>query len=353
MEIQKPKPYGLYQAGEAVHNTMLMIASRRDAVSDGTAIANIFGVLDIDMYLVTFWPGQVVFIIALPSNGKSFIARMFALNVLNTIMNTGDDRVVVWVTVEEPVEKVVAHFLAALSGVSSTSVMSGRMSDVELHYLESNIAEVTTWPLYIIGHSISQRGEDDERKLGARMTRRQIQLDLEYIMNFLKKDIAIVILDYVQRVHPENYEKNEPHMRETIDWTRDMALLCACPFIACSQARSEVWDKAIAIPGMGDGQWTSNISQTGDTILTSWMPKTTVGPGGVINKFGGFTDLTVEEGHMFVRVAKQREGQAGKIFLLDTKVDMLQWDLIPPRAVDLNAPYYKNRAASENEEIPF
>ena len=328
------RPYGLHYAPEAVSRTLAMINSRQEAVEQGTAIASIFGIPAIDNYVVTFWPGQVIFTIALPSNGKSFIARMHAKHILNTLMDTDDDRVIVWITVEEPVEKVTGHWLAALAGVSSTSLMSGRIDEVEYHKLEAYVSELTTWPIFIIGHSVSRRNENDERVQGARLTRNQIQSCLEYIMNTLKKDIAFVVLDYIQRVHPEDYEKNEPHMRATVDWTRDLALMCACPIEVCSQAKNEVADRKFPLPLMTDGQWTSSIGQTGDTIFGAWMPKTSHGTGAHIDKFAGFNDMEIREGHMFIRVAKQRDGQAGGIFLVEARPDLLTWNSIERISLD-------------------
>lgn len=356
------KPYGLHYAPEAVANTLAMINSRQDAVEQGTAIANIFGIKDIDRYVVTFWPGQVIFVIALPSNGKSFIARMHAKHILNTLMDTDDDRVIVWITTEEPVEKVTAHWLAALAGVSSTAIMSGRVDEVEYHKLEAYVAEVTTWPIFIIGHSVSTRDEHNERKQGARLTRHQITQGLDYIMNTLGRDIAFVVLDYIQRVHPDDYEKNEPHMRATVDWTRDLALMCACPVEVCSQAKNDVADRKHPLPLMTDGQWTSSIGQTGDTIFSAWMPKTSLGIGGRVDKFAGYNDLEVREGHMFIRVAKQRDGSAGNIFLVEAKPDLLLWDVSERISLDNAAKNLDNLRydasqdmmyKKEQKEIPF
>lgn len=351
MNISSDRPYGLHYAPEAVQRTLAMINSRQEAVDKGTAIANIFGIPELDNYIVTFWPGQVIFTIALPSNGKSFIARMHAKHILNTLMETDDDRVIVWITTEEPVEKVVGHWLAALAGVSSTSIMSGRVSEVEYYKLEAYIAEVTTWPIYIIGHSVSTRDVDNQRRLGARLTRKQIQTGLEFIMNVLGKDIAFVVLDYIQRVHPEDYEKNEPHMRATVDWTRDLALMCACPVEICSQARNEVADRKHPLPLMTDGQWTSSIGQTGDTIFGAWMPKTSLGVGGYVDKFAGYNDLQIREGHMFIRVAKQRDGQAGGIFLVEAKPDLLQW--VPWERISFDEAIDRKRKEERTEPDPI
>ncbi len=333
---QKERPYGLHDASEAVQATLITIEDRKDAVARGTAIANLWGIPDIDEYTVTLWPGQVIYTVALMSNGKSFVARMHAKHVLNGLMATEDSRVVVWITVEEPVEIVTAHWLGAMSGVSSTSITSGHITDVEMHHLNASIAEVTTWPLYIIGHGVSSRDEEGKRKFGARMTRAQISECLNYIMNVLNRDIAYIVIDYLQRIQPDNYEQNEPHMRQTVDWTRELALWCGCPVEVCAQAPRSLADKRYPLPGMTHVEWTNNAGQTADTMFTMWMPKTTLGVGAEIQNFAGFTSLKIQEDHMFMRVAKQREGPAGNIYLLIVKPDTLEWKLSKPVHIDLN-----------------
>ena len=346
------KPYGLHDAAEAVKATLITIDERKDAVARGTAIANLWGIPDIDEYIVTLWPGQVIYTVALMSNGKSFVARMHAKHVLNGLMAADDERVVVWVTVEEPIEKVTAHWLGAMSGVSSTNITSGRISDVEMYTLRASIAEVTTWPLYIIGHGVSSRDEDGNRMYGARMTRGQISECLNYIMNVLKRDIAYVVIDYLQRIHPDNYEKNEPHMRQTVDWTRELALWCGCPVEVCAQAPRSLADKRYPLPGMVHVEWTNNAGQTADTMFTMWMPKTKLGVGTEIRNFGGFSSLVVEDSHMFMRVAKQREGPAGHVYLLTVKPDMLQWKLIKPTLGPYRRPepWEKDTTREETQE---
>lgn len=348
------QPYGLHDVSEAIQATLLTIAERKAAVAAGTAIANLWGIRAIDEYVVTFWPGQVIVTAALMSNGKSFTARMHMKHVLNSLMATDDKRVGVWVTVEEPVEKVTAHWLAAMSGVSSTSITAGRINDFEMHQLNAYIAEVTTWPLYIIGHAVSNRDERGERKYGARMTRNQITECLNYIMNVLKRDIAYIVIDYLQRIQPDDYEKNEPHMRQTVDWTREVALWCGCPVEVCAQSPRSLTDKKYALPGMTHVEWTNNAGQTADTMFTTWMPKTTLGVGTEINNFAGFNSITVEENHMFMRVAKQREGPAGNVYLLWVEPDKLRWNLVVPGERARGEQWSKTyRQEEPQEEIPF
>jgi len=226
-----------------------------------------------------------------------------------------------------------------------------------MHHLRASIAEVTTWPLYIIGHAVAERNEEGKRKYGARMTRNQISECLDYIMNVLNRDIAYVVIDYLQRIQPDDYEKNEPHMRQTVDWTRELALWCGCPVEVCAQAPRYLAEKRYPIPGMVHVEWTNNAGQTADTMFSMWMPKTTLGVGSEIQNFAGFTSLTVEENHMFVKVAKQREGPAGNTYLLWVEPDKLKWSLVEKRVINLHDDeawkISKKTPKEEQNKIPF
>jgi len=351
-EGEVKRPYGLHTASDAVFATFDTIEDRRQQVASGTALAGIFGIPLIDTYIRPLWQGQTIYLVAMMSNGKSLTARMAAVNVLKSLMeNENDDRVVVWITVEEPVETVTASWLSAMGRISSSDVMSGGISDVQMHHLRGQIAEISTWPLLIVGKTLSQRGADGIKRQGSLMTRGQIEKCLDYIMNVMKKDIAFIVLDYMQRVDFDDgdYQGMEPHMRKTVDWNRSISLWAACPFMICAQAAKASTEKKFAIPGMTNVGWTNKAGQDADMMISTAMPKTIYGVGSELDDIFlgyGFDEhgallsrkltvpLTVESGHMFVKITKNRGNEAGGLFLLDTQPGLMQWDLMLPTSVE-------------------
>lgn len=356
MSNEIDRPDGVLNASEAVDATLHTIEERKKRVESGTALANMWGIPEMDGLINPYWAGDTVYVEAYLSNGKSFIARMKAYNALKILMENNMNEAVVWITPEESVEKVTAHFLSKMSGISASSIISGRISDVEMHRMSTYVAEVTTWPLFIIGNSIAQRDSGGKKQKPVRLTMAQIEDGLDFIMNKLNVDIALLILDYFQKVaFPEDYAGNmEPHMRNVVDWNRSMAKWAGAPFVICAQSNRQVLEKKLAIPGMNDIEWTNRAGEDADFIFGSLFPKTTLGVGSVIEDVtlfnGSLTRLTVTHRHMFIKVAKQRDGRAGDIFLLEAYPELLQWKLYKPEEVDFNNGETFERFLAEQHE---
>lgn len=332
-------PGGVYDAGEAVGKTMSAISKREKDLLDGRAVGGLFNIPQIDDYVVTHWPGDVIVVCALPGNGKSFVSRMLAMEVLKTLLKYGDgSRCVVWVTTEESVEKVTAHFISGMSGVSSTEMLSGKMTEVGHGRIKASVAEVATWPLYVVGHSLSTRNAEGHKDKTARLSTDEIDAGLDYIMNAQGKDISIVIIDYLHRIRNENPRiGREEHMRNCVDWSRDVAIWTGAPVILVAQAQREIAKRMYPMPSMDETEWTANAGQTADAFFGLWMPKTKMGMG-IIESFGGWESLPIKSSYLFIGVGKQKDGDFGKIFLLDVKPHLMEWELLEPHAYNLNNP---------------
>jgi replicative DNA helicase len=333
------EPHGVYDAGEAVGLTLDSIDQREQDILSGKAVAGLFGLETLDDYVVTQWPGDVLVICALPSNGKSFVSRMLAKRVVDVLLEHGDgSRVVVWVTVEESIEKVTTHWLAAMSGISATDMLSGKMKDIQKGRMRASVAEVSSWPFYIIGHSIARREEDGEKHKTARLSRDEIDMCLDYIMNTAKKDIAFVVIDYLHRVRNDKGSDREEHIRKTVDWTRDVAIWTGCPVVLAAQAKYKVAERKYPMPNLAEVEWSMNAGQTADAFFGLWMPKTSIGVGGMVEDFGGFKNLVVTDDMCFIGIGKQKDGPAGKVFLIKAKPHLMTWNEMIIERVNLNDP---------------
>jgi len=330
-------PQGVYDSGQAVGLTLESIAQREQDILSGKSVAGLFGLSMLDDYVITQWPGDVIVICALPSNGKSFVARMLAKRVLDVLLAHGDgSRVVVWVTAEESIEKVTTHWLAAMSGISATDMLSGKIQEVQQGRLKASVAEVSSWPLYIVGHSISRRNEDGEKLQSARLSRDEIDLGLKYIMNTAKKDIAFVVIDYLHRIRNDKGSDREEHIRTTVDWTRDVAIWSGCPVVLAAQAKYKVAERKHPMPNLAEVEWSMNAGQTADAFFGLWMPKTSIGVGGVVEDFAGFKNLVVTDDMCFVGIGKQKDGPAGRVFLVKAKPHLMTWSEVEVKNVSLN-----------------
>ncbi len=331
------KPQGVYSSGETLSMTLAQIEQRRIAQLERRAMSGFFGIKELDEYIVPLWPGDLMYVTALPSNGKSFTCRMFEQRVVDLLLKHDDgSRVAVWITTEESVEKIGAHWLAAMSGVSSTAMLSGKLLEEQQVTMNASVAEVGSWPLYVMGHSTGTRDAQGIQRKTGRLSRDEIDACCDYIINKLQKDIVLLTLDYVHRVRNDGRGDREEHIRKTVDWTRDLANWLASPVVVAAQAKSKVGDRKYPMPSIPDVEWSMNAGQSADALLGLWFPKTTMPVGSVIEQFGEYKNLIVKENMMFVGVAKQKDGPGGKIFLLEAEPHLMNWRLMEQKEIDLN-----------------
>jgi replicative DNA helicase len=331
------RPTGVYRSAKAVDMMLAQIDERRIALLEKRAVYGFFGIPEIDEYMVPLWPGDLMYVTALPSNAKSFTCRMFEQRVVDLLLNNDDgSRVVVWVTTEESVEKIAAHWLAGMSGVSSTAMLSGKLTEEHQVTLNASVAEVGSWPLYVVGHSSSSRGDDGVKHKSARLSMSEIDACVDFIMNKRGKDIVLLTIDYIHRIRNDSRRDREEHIRTAVDWTRDLAIWLSAPVVVAAQAKSKVGDRKYAMPTIPDVEWSMNAGQSADALLGLWMPKTTLGVGAIIEQFGEYQNIVVTESMLFVAVAKQKDGPGGRIFLLDAQPHMMKWRLMEMKEINLN-----------------
>jgi replicative DNA helicase len=332
-QIESSRPIGVYDAGDAIALTLESMAHRKAAMLDNRAIMNLWGIPEIDDFVVPFWPGDYIFTMGLPSNGKSFTARMMALAVVNMLIDAQHtNRAVVWVTTEESVETVTTAWLAAISGVSSTDMLSGKLSRVHSVTVNAAVAEVASWPLYIIGHTLgNSKGPGHTTR---RLTPHDIELCLDYIGQ--KKDIIYVTIDYLQRIgRPPHINSREEHIRLAVDWGRDLGNKFVTPINMVTQAKFAVSNYSVPMPTLEDSEWSSNAGQSADTMFSVYMPQTKPGVGEVL-QYGPWKGLIIERGMLIVYVAKQKQGEAQKAFLLKAQPHLMKWEALEMKTEDLN-----------------
>jgi len=331
------KPSGVYTAAQAVKMSLKTMEEREQAILNGTALSGLFGIKEIDDYFNPLWPGDLLYIAGLPSNGKTFTCRKLSMSIVDVLLRRGDgSKVNVWITTEESVEKTATYWLAGQSKTNSTVLLSGRANESDKHRVKMAVAEVGSWPLYIIGHALSRRDEDGELNKTMRMTTDDIDMCLDYIVNDQGKSIAMITLDYIHRLRNDKGVDREEHIRRAVDWTRDVANWINAPFVVAAQSKSKVADRKYPLPTLADIEWSMNAGQSADNYFGVFMPKMTLGSGGLIEDFAGFKNLIVEPDMMFLGVGKQKDGPSGDIFLLRIKPQYMEWELLEVAEIPLN-----------------
>lgn len=220
--------------------------------------------------LLPAYPGDLTLIIARPGNAKTGVMMRWARERSNWLRDNGkgDTHAVVYVTLEQTIEELNAFNVAANERLSITNMAMGEITDEEwARCLKSGINRRFD-PLWNIGYS-------------AMTDKKQIRVDVDAIggaLNLIRekhgKIIDLVCVDYLQRIPYDRSENKTVGVSDNLDMLKTIAMKNArAPMVCGVQARREVDDNTSEpIPSLDDGQWTSNIEQTGDRILSLVRP---------------------------------------------------------------------------------
>ena len=222
--------------------------------------------------------GEIIALIGRPGNGKTGFMMRWArtrARILQRAIATGgaaEERIVVYTTLEQSVEELHAFHVAAETGVSITTMAYGTFSDEQWQKVQAVSAKRSVMPLWFIGHSIARRAKRPT------LTIDTLSAALDGIEKWdggdCTRKIDMLFIDYLQRFPtPERAESKTVAMSDTYDRLKNAALALGCAVIVGVQAKREVDDRRVPIPGMEDGQWTSNIEQTSDGVLSVVRPR--------------------------------------------------------------------------------
>jgi len=232
------------------------------------------GLKSLDEDLYPLFPGELMGIIARPGCGKTGFMVHWARYRSEVLRKLGKkDRAVVYITLEQSIEELNAFNVAADQRLSITSMARGEIKDAEWNECLKSAINRRFMPLWNIGYS-------------SMTTNKQIRVDLDAIEGALsmirdqhKLTIDIVFVDYLQRMPlPGNVENKAIGVSDNYDGLKNIALRLKTPVVVGVQARREVDDRddpsknKLPIPELDDGQWTSNVEQSSDRLLSLVRP---------------------------------------------------------------------------------
>jgi len=235
----------------------------------------------VDEIVNPFFPGTLVSILGRPQNAKTFVSMFILQQTMENLMlqNAKKNEACILITTEVSVEVAALQWMARISGIPISQILRGDVNQVELDKIDDSAYKIMGLPLFIVGHS-TQRSKDSKRKRPS-LSPKALDIALEHILNTYREpetnspiEPVLIVTDYLQRLH-----KDDPHQNEVsaysaaVDWAKDVALWAGSTHILNVQAKREVDDRAIKIPMLGDGQWTSNIEQSSDVVFAVHMPK--------------------------------------------------------------------------------
>ena len=266
---------------------------------DNKDLAIPLGIKSIDEFLNPLLPGDLVTVIGRPGNGKTGFMLRWARERAEFLMQKKiKNRAIMFVTYEQHIEDLHSIQIASDQDINITKLARGEIVGDDWDKILIASVKRAVMPIWYVGHSM------DNRKERPRITPATL---IESLQN-LEQESGIVFdavfVDYLQRIPFDGRpESKTVGTMEVLDAMKDFALALNCPFIVGVQAKREVDARAIPIPGMDDGQWTSNIEQASDKIFTVVRPSKYANDG---EPFGSIVVSGYTQ--MLITVAKQKMG---------------------------------------------
>ena len=248
------------------------------------------------------FPGEVMSIIARPGHAKTSVMMFWARQRAKWLRDNGHDkRVVIYATWEQSVEELHSFYVAAEQQLSITKMAKGELSEDDWKKVRQATSDRISEPLWFIGHSMVRRS--GRKPITVATLEEAVEKVREYGEGF---DVDCVYLDYLQRIHPATSMDNPVIAYSGImDGLKNFALGFAVPAVVGVQARREVDEKKVPIPEQQDAQWTSNIEQSSDRILSLVRPRRYRKEGEM------FGSRKVEgQNQLLVNTLKQKLGEA-------------------------------------------
>lgn len=231
----------------------------------------IIGLPSIDKDFLPVPKGELVSIIARPGNGKTGFMMRWARYQAKKLEERKSSKIVAYVTWEQSIEELYAFNIAADTKLSVTNMARGDVSDSDWDKLMKQSTQRMTLPLWFIGHSMSRRRKRPN------LTISNLALALSEIENWQdneKQEVDCIFIDYLQRIKIEGGQESKSiSISDNLDRLKDAAIAFGCPVIVGVQAVRDVDKRDEQIPTLDDGQWTSNIEQTSDRVISLVRPR--------------------------------------------------------------------------------
>lgn len=246
------------------------------------------------------FPGEVMSVIARPGHAKTSLMMLWARQRARFLADNGHEkRVAIYATWEQSIEELHTFYVAAEEKLSITKMAKGELTDENWEQVRKATARRINEPLWFIGHSTM-------RKSGRKpITTDTLASAIETVdqRGFI---VDSVYVDYLQRIQPAGgYENPVLAYSGIMDGLKNFALGFGVPMVVGVQASRDVEDLKIQIPEMHHAQWTSNIEQSSDRVISLVRPRRYKREG---EKFGSIT--VTGHNQLLVNVLKQKLGEA-------------------------------------------
>jgi replicative DNA helicase len=240
------------------------------------------GFEDLDELTAGLQPSELIILAARPSIGKTALALAIAKNAALVARLP-----VFFVSLEQSRTELGERLLCAEAGVDAQRLRKGRCTPADMDHLSGALGQLRGGLLWI---------DDSPRQ-------NMLRIAAVARRHKRKHDIALVVIDYLQLIEPDN--RKEPRHEQVAGISRRLKGLArdlAIPVLALAQLNRNAEERAGGRPRLADLRESGSLEADADTVLLMHRPD-------VADHANGTGDL-VE-----VIVAKQRNGPVGDVRL--------------------------------------
>src|ERR1700747_267440 len=286
-------------------------AFQRDGKLSGIAT----GLRDLDTKMGGLQPSDLIIVAGRPGMGKTSLATNIAYNIARAYvpelqadgttkaLNGGS---VGFFSCEMSGEQLATRILAERSGIPSSHIRRGGISELDFEKIRECSIELQSLPFYVDktgGLSIAQL------MARARRLKRQKGLDL-------------IVIDYIQLLTGSGKRGNDNRVQEVTEITTSLKALAKelnVPVIALSQLSRQVENRDDKRPQLSDLRESGSIEQDADVVMfvfrEKYYLKNKEPRAGTEEHFKWQSEMDAVHGKAEVIIGKQRHGPTGTIQL--------------------------------------
>ncbi len=202
----------------------------------------------IDEMLTGFKPGELIILAARPSMWKT----AFALNVLTNI-TLEQKKSVAMLSLEMSKESIVDRIMSEVSWVPMYKISKWNLDNADFAQMGDAMEKLSAANIFL----------DDKAWITVPMLKSKLRkLKIE------KKQLDLVIIDYLQLMHATMFEWNRvQEISEISRWLKELAKELQVPILALSQLSRAVEQRVDKKPQLSDLRESGSIEQDADAVL--------------------------------------------------------------------------------------
>jgi replicative DNA helicase len=290
---------------------MASAAYKRDGHLSGIAT----GLDDLDRLMGGLQPSDLVIIAGRPGMGKTSLATNIAFNVArgwrgeiqpDGTTKTVNGGIVAFFSLEMSSEQLATRIIAEQSGVPSSDIRRGRISEEQFGQIVTSAREMQRVPLFI-----DQSGGLTIAQVAARARRLKRQRGLD-----------LLVVDYIQLLQGSARRNSDNRVQEVTEITNQLKALAkelTVPILALSQLSRQVENRDDKRPQLSDLRESGSIEQDADVVLfvfrEEYYLKNKMPKEGTIEFEKWQHEMNNVHGVAEVIIGKQRHGPTGTVRL--------------------------------------